>query len=246
MEIPSLVTASRMIVEQHAMAVIANNLANASTPAYQAERLRFRAWLAPNEAGAAPGNGVTYVATGQTWRNRASGAFQRTGNPFDLAIGDPTAWFTVRTPRGLRLTRAGAFSLSPTGTLVDQDGDPLLGANGTPITLSPNDTGIAIASDGTLSSRENGMIARIALVRPANPGSLTADGGRLFAANGPTAVVAAPRLMQGMLEGSNVQPVLEVTRMIEAERQFEFMAQFVQAETDRQQQTVQQVATTND
>lgn len=246
MEIPSLVAASRMLVEQNAMAVIANNLANASTPAYQSEQLRFSAWLAPNEGDRAPESGVTYVATGETWRNRANGAFQKTGNPFDLAIGNPNAWFTVRTASGVRLTRAGAFSLSPTGTLVDQGGDPLLDANGAPITLSPNDTGIAIASDGTLSSRENGMIARIALVRPTNPQRMTADGGRLFAANGPTTVVAAPHLMQGMLEGSNVQPILEVTRMIEAERQFAFMAQFVQAESDRQQQTVQQVATTND
>lgn len=247
MEIASLIAASRLIVEQDAMAVIANNIANASTPAYRAERTQFTDWLEPasGSAVAAGAGGVAFVVDRGTWRDRATGAFRRTGNPFDLAVGEPDAWFTVGTANGVRLTRAGAFSLSANGTMVDQSGNPLLDANGQPITLSTSDTGITIAADGTVSSRENGVIAQIGLVRPVDPNAMTSEGGRLFAANGPTTVVSAPHLMQGMLEDSNVQPILEVTRMIDAERQFGFLVQFVQEESDRHQNVIDKITTTN-
>jgi flagellar basal-body rod protein FlgF len=245
MQIASLIAASRLIAEQDAMAVIATNIANAVTPAYQAERTQFTAWLSPAGAAANASGTVAFVGDGGTWRDRASGTFRKTGNPFDLAIGNPNAWFRVRTPRGARLTRAGAFSLSASGVVVDPNGDPLLDSSGRPITLSTNDTGISIAADGTLSSRENGIIARIGLVRPVNPNAMTAEGGRLFAAGGPTVPVTSPALAQGMIEDSNVQPILEVTRMIDAERQFSFLAGFLQAESDRRQNAIGKITTTN-
>ncbi|MDA8050194.1 MAG: flagellar hook basal-body protein [Rhodospirillales bacterium] len=244
MQLASLVAASRLIAEQDAIAVIANNIANANTPAYQAQRTQFTDWLAPASAPAGEA-GIAFVADRGTWRNRATGAFRKTGNPFDLAIGAKDAWFTVRTPQGVRLTRAGSFSLSANGTIVDQNGDPLLDTTGQPITLSTSDTGIAIAADGTVSSRENGVIGQISLVRPANPALMTATGGTLFAANGPTTPVGNPQLMQGMIEDSNVQPILEITRMITAEREFGFLAQFVQAESDRQQAAISKITTTS-
>ncbi len=244
MQLASLVAASRLMAEQDAMAVIANNIANAETPAYQAERTQFTDWLAPPPAPAAEA-GIAFVADGGTWRDRTSGAFRKTGNPFDLAIGARDAWFTVRTAQGVSLTRAGSFSLSADGTIVDQNGDPLLDTNGRPITLSTNDTGISAAADGTVTSIENGVIGQIGLVRPGNPSLMTATGATLFTANGATTPVANPQLMQDVLEDSNVAPILEVTRMIEAERKFGFLAQFVQAESDRQQNAITKLTTTS-
>jgi len=244
MQLASLVAASRLIAEQDAMAVIANNIANAGTPAYQAVRTQFTDWLAPPPAPAAEA-GIAFVEDRGTWRDRASGAFRKTGNPFDLAIGARDAWFSVRTAQGVKLTRAGSFSLSANGTIVDQNGDALLDTNGQPITLSTNDTRISIASDGTVSSLENGVIGQIGIVRPANPAAMTATGATLFVANGATTPVANPQLIQGVLEDSNVAPILEVTRMIEAEREFGFLAQFVQAESDRQQNALTKITTTS-
>lgn len=246
MQIASLIAASRLIAEQDAMAVIADNLANANTPAYEAERMQFTDWLAPSQH-ATPGSmgAVAFVEDRGTWRDRASGTFRPTGNPFDLAIGNPDAWFTVRTPRGVRLTRAGAFSLSANGTVVDRNGDALLDSAGRPITLSTSDTGISIAADGTLSSRESGIIAEIGLARPSDPKAMTEEGGWLFNPNGATTPVTAPALAQGMLEDSNVQPILEITRMIDAERQFAFLADFVQAESDRRQNTMTKITSTS-
>ncbi len=244
MQLASLVAASRLMAEQDAMAVIANNIANAETPAYRAERTQFTDWLAPPPAPASEA-GIAFVADGGTWRDRTSGAFRKTGNPFDLAIGAKDAWFTVQTAQGVRLTRAGSFSLSADGTIVDRNGDPLLDINGRPITLSTNDTGISIAGDGTVTSIENGVIGQIGLVRPGNPSLMTATGATLFTANGATTPVANPQLVQGVLEDSNVAPILEVTRMIEAEREFGFLVQFVQAESDRQQNAITKLTTTS-
>jgi flagellar basal-body rod protein FlgF len=246
MQIASLIAASRLIAEQDAMAVIADNLANANTPAYEAERMQFTDWLAPNghSASGSAGN-VAFVEDRGTWRDRASGTFRRTGNPFDLAIGNPDAWFTVRTAQGVRLTRAGAFSLSANGVVVDRNGDALLDTVGRPITLSTSDTGITVAADGTLSSTESGIIAEIGLARPNDRNAMTAEGGTLFNPNGATSPVTAPELVQGMLEDSNVQPILEITRMIDAERQFAFLADFIQAESDRRQNAMTKITSTN-
>lgn len=244
MQLTSLIAASRLIAEQDAMAVIGNNIANADTPAYQAERVHFADWIAPTSTSATE-PGVAFVEDQGTWRDRTSGAFRKTGNPFDLAIGAKNAWFTVSTPQGPRLTRAGSFSLSRNGTIVDQNGDPLLDTNGQPITLSTNNTGISIAADGTVSSRENGVIGQIGLVRPNNPNLMTPQGSTLFAANGPTTPVANPQVVQGVIEDSNVQPILEITRMISAERNFGFLAQLVQAESDRQQNTIAKITSTD-
>lgn len=244
MQLTSLIAASRLIAEQDAMAVIANNIANADTPAYQAERVHFTDWLARPSA-PATGSEIAFVEDRGTWRDRTSGAFRKTGNPFDLAIGAKDAWFTVATPQGPRLTRAGSFSLSTSGTIVDQNGNPLLGTTGRPITLSTSDTGISIAADGTVSSIENGVIGQIGLVRPTNPNLMTSLGGTLFAANGATTPVPSPEIVQGVIEDSNVKPILEITSMIRAERNFGFLAQLVQAESDRQQNMIAKITSTD-
>ena len=62
--------------------------------------------------------------------------------------------------------------------------------------------------------------------------------GRLFLANSPTTAVATPKLVQGAVESSNVKPVMEMTRMMDTTRQFELVTQFIQAEAERQQTTI--------
>ena len=111
------------------------------------------------------------------------------------------------------------------------------------IQLAPTDTNISIAGDGTVSS-PNGQIGKIGVVQPADPMLLTAEGSTLFSSASPTTPVASPAIEQGAVEESNVQPVLEVTRMIDGERTFQFLAQFVQAESDRQQGAIDKLLPT--
>ena len=115
-----------------------------------------------------------------------------------------------------------------------------LDTNGRPIQISTRDTRITVASDGTLSS-ENGQLGRIAVVRPEDPMRMAAEGGTLIDPKSPTVPVTNPGLVQGAVEDSNVQPIIEITRMMGDLRNYQFLGQFVQTEADRQMTAVQKI-----
>lgn len=238
MDIISNVATSRLVAQQRAMEVTAANIANANTPGFKTERVQFSDWLSRQRGFDLPrgDRSIAYTQDRATWRDQRSGTLTHTGNSFDLGI-TTDGFFTVNTPRGPRLTRDGRFGLMPNGTLADGAGNAVLDSNGQPVTLSPTDTRVAIAGDGTLSS-ENGQLAKIGIVRPTDPMRLTGEGNTLFRADTPTAPVAAPGIVQGSMEDSNVQPVVEMTRMLDGLRQFQFISQFIQAEGDRQQSVI--------
>lgn len=238
MDITTGIAASRLIAQQRALEVAAGNLANANTPGYKSEHLLFSDWLSKQTGADTPPGGktVAYTQDRATWRNFQSGTLSHTGNPFDLALaGD--GYFTVNTPRGPRLTRDGRFGPMPDGTLADGNGNAVLDSNGRPIQFSPADTQISIAGDGTISS-ENGQLGKIGVVRATDPMQLAAEGATQFRSGSPTTPVAAPGIVQGAIEESNVQPVLEMTRMMTGLREFQFVTQFIQAEADRQQSSI--------
>jgi flagellar basal-body rod protein FlgF len=235
MDIVSSIAASRMVAQQRAMDVTAANIANANTPGFKAERMLFSDWLS-RQRGAGGDRGIAYTQDRATWRDQRAGTLTHTGNPFDLAITSD-GYFTVNTPRGPRLTRDGRFGLMPSGTVTDSSGNSLLDTNGRPIVLSQTDTRISIAGDGTISS-ENGQLSKIGMVRVTDPMGVTGEGDTQFRADAPTAPIAAPGLVQGAVEDSNVQPVMEVTRMMDGLQNFPFVTQFIQAEADRQQAAI--------
>ncbi len=241
MNLASNVAVSRLVAAQQALDITADNLANVGTPGYKAEHVLFTDWLsrqgsATGGAGAGEAS-VAYVQDRATWRDQTTGTLTHTGNPFDLAL-TTNGYFTVMTPSGPRLTRNGRFGLMPDGTLSDDAGNAVLDTTGQPIKLSPTDTDVTIAGDGTVSSSLNGQLGKIGVVQPSDPMRVTAEGGSLFRADMPTAPVAAPGVVQGAVEDSNVQPVLEITRMMDGLRQFQFVSEMVQAEDDRQQSAI--------
>ncbi len=241
MEMPTYIALSRLVSQQRAMDVTATNLANASTPGFKGERLIFSDWLSRQDGVDAPRGGrvVAFTQDRATYRDQQAGPLQQTGNPFDLALGGP-GYFTVDTPRGPRLTRAGRFTPMADGRIGDADGNALLDASGQPLRLAATDTRITITADGTVSS-ENGRLGKIGIVRPNEPNRMTAEGARLLRADGPTVPVTNPQIVQGAIEDSNVQPVLEMTRMMTELREFQFTSQFVQSEADRQQSAIDKI-----
>lgn len=237
METPSLVALSRLVAQQRALDVTATNLANANTPGFQAGRVMFSDWLSRQSNTDAPTGGrtVAYVQDRATYRDQTAGTLQHTGNPLDLALGGE-GYFTVETPRGPRLTRAGRFSPQADGTLSDADGNALLDTEGKRLRLSAADAHVTVTADGTIST-ENGRIGRIGVVRPQDAMRMQPEGSRTLRADS-TMPVANPRIVQGAVEDSNVQPVVETTRMMAAVREFQFASQFVQAESERQQKSI--------
>ena len=238
MEMPTYVALSRMDAQSRALDVVADNIANASTPGFKASHALFSDWLdVPGRVAAPPGGRVVaFTQDRATYRDAQQGPITPTGNPFDLAISKD-GFFTVNTPQGPRLTRAGRFGPMPDGTLADAQGNPVLDTQGQPIHLAPNDTRVTITADGTVST-QNGPVGKIGVVQPADANQMQAEGGRLFRADTPTQPVAAPGLIQGAVEDSNVQPIVEITRMMTLLREFQFTSQFVQGESDRQQKSV--------
>lgn len=245
MENATTIALSRMVAQSRAMDVTANNLANAATPGYRTERMMFSDWLVrePATGGAkasSPGGQVlSYTQDRATYRENTAGPLTHTANPLDIAIGGD-GFFTVLAKGGPRLTRSGHFERSPDGTIVDGQGLALLDSAGRPLRLSPADTDISIDAGGMISS-QNGQIGRIGVVAPDDPNKMYAEGGRLLVSTGPTKPVAFAQLSQGAIEESNVQPTLEITRMMTDLREFQFTSQFVQSEADRQQSAIDKI-----
>ncbi|MFC0388807.1 flagellar hook-basal body complex protein [Muricoccus vinaceus] len=237
------VALSRLVTQNRATAVLAHNMANAETPGFRASRPVFTEHLARQRGmrGPAGGESVHFSQDRATWRDEQPGAVQSTGNPLDLAISGE-GLFSVQTPRGERYTRARRFSLGPEGTVVDMEGNALLDAGGNPLRVAPSDTRLVIRGDGTLSS-ENGEIGRIRVVRFAEPQRLVAEGDRLLSAGAGQApdAVERPAVVQGALEGSNVRPVMELTRLTAEMREFQFMAQFAEKEGERVSGAVERI-----
>lgn len=240
MDSPGYIMLSRLGAQIRSTQALANNIANADTPGFRAERAVFAEFLQPGAGRAAPGDrGAAYAIDRATWRDTAAGSIATTGNPFDLALqGD--GFFAVETPRGERFTRAGRFTLSGEGKLTDPDGNAVLDAGGAPIVLGPNDTRVEVRGDGTLRS-ENGPIGRLRVVRFDDPQKLKAEGARLYASDDAGTPMERPGVVQGAVENSNVQPVAEITALTAQTREFQFAAQFLEREGERLQTAVERI-----
>jgi flagellar basal-body rod protein FlgF len=232
---------SRMITASRTVDVIANNIANVSTPGYEATHLQSAAWIDRMRGVDAPPGGSTlsYTQAVGTWRDTAPGAVHQTGNPLDLALPGG-GYFTVQTANGPRLTRDGRFGLLPNGTIANASGDALLDPGGQPITVPPQSGSLTIAADGTISTAQ-GIIGQVGVVTVADPQGLNAEGGNLFQTTTPPIPDAAPNIVQGALEGSNVQPILEITKMMQASQNFRMIAQFITAEQSRSQSAISKI-----
>lgn len=242
MDSPSYIILSRLSAQLRATQVVAHNLANADTPGFRASRPVFAQHLAHQGAVEGPraGRQVAYAWDRATWREGEAGPITRTDNPLDVAI-QGQGFFAVETARGERFTRAGRFALGQDGRLVDQQGHAVLNANGQPIAIAPGDTRIEIQGDGTIRS-ENGVLGRLRVVRFENEQALRAEGDRLFDPAGQDPQdVARPQVVQGAVEGSNVQSVVEMTRMMAELREFQMATQFLERETERQQSVIERL-----
>jgi flagellar basal-body rod protein FlgF len=220
------------------MDVVANNIANMNTTAYKGEEMMFIAHLVRSQGGAsALGERISFPRDIATVRNLLEGPMVETGNPFDLAIHGE-GYFAVQTEDGERYTRNGRFTLDETGRLINEQRQLVLSEGGQPFTFNSTEVNIRIARDGTVST-ENGQIGRIRVVRFENPHDLRIVAGGLYATEQQPQAVEKPQVVQGMLEGSNVNPIREMTRMIEVHRTYESAKRLI----DREDERIRKVAT---
>ncbi len=210
------------------MQMVANNVANAATTGYRAEGVIF----AEHVRATGPDSPSLSMATATARMTETrQGALAQTGGRFDLAIEGP-GYFLIQTPEGERLTRAGAFTPNEAGDLVTPDGHPLLDAGGAPVFVPQGVGAIGIAADGTLSA-EGQPVGQIGLYLPVDPLTMVREDGVRFRSGDGVEPVLEGRMVQGFLEQSNVDPVLEIARMIDVQRSYELGQKFLDREDQR-------------
>lgn len=209
------------------MRVIANNIANVNTTGFRQEGVIFSEYVTP-------GDGVSSVAMARGRVPNTSfqqGELEQTSGRFDFAI-EGEGFFLIGAPDGERLTRAGSFSPSAEGTLVTPDGYPVLDPGGAPIFVPPDATDLAVSQDGTVST-DGRPIGQLGVVRPLDEMGMIREGSLLFEAPDGFEQVENPTVMQGFTEASNVDPILQVARMVEVQRAYELGQSFMEREDER-------------
>ncbi|MEQ8806872.1 MAG: flagellar basal-body rod protein FlgF [Rhodospirillales bacterium] len=238
METTAVIAASRQGALKRQLEVVANNLANMSTNGYKSSQMMFVEHVVKSKGGErliSPN--LTYTRDLATRLDVTDGAIETTGNQLDMAIRND-GFFVVRDPQGTEhYTRNGQFRLDTGGQIVNQQGYPLLSTGGQPMTLGPNDAEVNIGRDGTIST-ENGQLGKIKVVRFDNTQDLVQTSGALFTSITPPIDVASPDVIQGALEGSNVEPILEMAKMIELHRSYESAKSFIEREDERQKEMI--------
>ncbi|MGA7341569.1 MAG: flagellar basal-body rod protein FlgF [Terracidiphilus sp.] len=214
--------ATALVSRTQELDTIANNLANASTVGYRAQENVFSSVLA--NAGSAGGSSLeqainNYGILSGTTLDLSQGALQKTGNDLDMAIQGP-GYFVVQTANGPVYTRNGSFQVSARGQLVTATGDAVMGDKGV-VTMLPGP--VSISADGTISS--NGAVTgKLRVVEFPAGTRLTSAGGTYYSAPAKTAQPAAKSdVRQGMLESSNVNPILDIVELVGAQRSAEMM-----------------------
>lgn len=211
-----------------------NNLANANTTGFLSDLNQFRSM--PVFGDGHPTR--VYALDERPQTDFAGGGLQQTGRDLDVAV-DGGGWLAVQAGDGNEAyTRRGDLKVDVNGLLTTGNGLPVMG-NGGPIALPPFDK-LDIGSDGTISIRPLGappneiaVIDRIKLVDPQYDQMEKGEDGLLRLKDGGVAEASADqRLVNGALEGSNVNPVNEMVNMIELARRFEMQIKLMTTAED--------------
>lgn len=215
------------------MSVLANNIANASTAGFRQEGMVFSEFIRRTGDGPSLSMATARIQT----NSLKQGTLTQTGGAFDVAI-EGEGFFQIETPEGNMLSRAGSFTPNADGDLVTQDGYRVLDAGGAPIFVPTGAGDLAIAPDGTIST--NGSpVGQIGVFIPAEGDRLSRRDGVMFRTESPPEPALNARVLQGFIEDSNVDPISQMTRMIEVQRAYEMGQSFLDAENERVRNALQ-------
>ncbi len=232
--------ASGLRARMESLDLLANNVANASTGGYKADREFYSLYADPEALESGSASAMPLIE--RPWTDLSQGTLQTTGGPFDLALTG-RGFFAVNGPSGPLYTRNGSFRLAADGTLVTTDGLPVRGSGGAPVSLDGSRP-VDIAADGTI--RQGGaVVGKLEVVDFTSPDGLAKQGANYFRVSGPGARPIAPSgtsVEQGKIETSNTGSAESAVRLVSVMRQFEMLQKAVSIGAEMNQQAVQQVA----
>ncbi len=241
MENAAYVALSRQMTLRRELDIVANNIANADTTGFKVEQLLLGEEIGERARNAFIRPGVSFVLDNGVGRDFGQGALKQTGRTLDFAIEGEGAFFALKDGGGDAYTRDGAFTLDPEGRLTTQAGAAVQGDGGD-IILDPALGQPAVAADGTIS--QNGQrVGRLGVVRFDTLAVLEKGGDGLYrnASNAAALDANDVQVRQGMLEGSNVNPIIEITNLIAIQRAYESVSRMIENTNDLSRRAVERL-----
>jgi flagellar basal-body rod protein FlgF len=232
--------ASGLRARMESLDLLANNIANASTGGYKADREFYSLYTASEAAGDDPLQAMPLIES--HWTDLAQGVLRATGSPLDIAL-DGKGFFAVNGPGGPLYTRNGNFRLAPDGRLTTQEGYAVRATGGAPLVLDAARR-IEIAANGTVSQDGN-PIGQLELAAFPTTAGLTKQGANYFRVSDPNLRPAAPietTVAQGQLEGSNAGAAEGTVRLVSVMRQFEMLQKAVSLGAEMNKRGFEEVA----
>ncbi|MFN3622602.1 MAG: flagellar basal-body rod protein FlgF [Hyphomicrobium sp.] len=228
---------SQMSIQKR-LETIANNVANASTPGFRREEIKFEAMLSNSSS-----ESVAFASPGDSYIKRDPGQMIRTGNPLDVAVqGD--AWFALQTPSGVVYTRDGRMQMTAEGELQSIAGYPILDAGGAAIQVNPNAGPIQISNDGMITQNDLqfGAIGLFTIDPTAKLSRFENSGVIPDIPGAPTLDFNRVGVVQGHIEGSNVNPMWEMSQLIMTSRSYDMVSRSVDQSEDSLREAIKALA----
>jgi flagellar basal-body rod protein FlgF len=231
---------SRQMTLRRELDIAANNIANADTAGFKLEELMTRSDPAAPARTAGVFRPVTFVMDDGVARDFRQGALRQTGGALDVGI-DGQGFFKIQTADGERYSRDGRFKLDSTGKLITQDGDAVQGDGGD-IVIDPLKGPVSISESGIVS-QDGQRTGQLSVERFDSLAALEKDGNNLYrnTSNLTPAPATDAKLRQGMLEGSNVQSVVQITHLIQVSRAYETITSMMNQTADLSRRSIQRL-----
>jgi flagellar basal-body rod protein FlgF len=234
------IAASGLRARMESLDLLANNIANASTGGYKADREFYSLYVAPEAAGNDLSSTMPLIE--RPWVDHAQGALHPTGNPLDVALSGK-GFFAVNGPSGPLYTRNGNFRLAADGKLTSADGYPVRDSKGAPVTLQ-SARGLEIASDGSIT--QDGVAAgKLEIVDFTSTAGISKQGSNYFRVTDPKLLPTASSgtsVAQGHLESSNTGSAEAAVRLVSVMRQFEMLQKAVSLGAEMSKRAIEEVA----
>jgi len=234
------IAASGLRARMESLDLLANNVANASTGGYKADREFYSLYAAPETADNDPLSTMPVIE--KPWVDHAQGTLESTGNPTDFALSG-RGFFAVNGPTGPLYTRNGNFRVGADGKLVTGEGYALRGQQGAPLNVVAT-LPLEVSSDGTVTQDGN-VVGRMEVVDFTSTAGLSKQGANYFRVANPTQtppVSSTATIEQGHLEASNTGSAEAAVRLISVMRQFEMLQRAVSLGAEMNKRAIEEVA----
>lgn len=231
---------SKQVVLRENMDIIAQNVANVNTPGYRAQNMIFSEYI---EDPRYMEEDMSLVLDYGQYQMTDPGSMKETGNPLDIALVG-NGFLGIQTVGGeIQYTRAGHFTMDQDGILRNPRGLAVMDDAGGEITIPNNAREVVIDKKGVIST-DQGQVARLMVMEFANTQELNPAGNGLYRTDAAPIPSENTAVNQGYLEGSNVQAVVEMTRMIDVLRTYQSVQNMMQSEHERMRTANQRLART--